>query len=95
MFNFPKDFKWAEAHSKLLLSAHQSCIECGQWFSIPVTDVQYVLDYGANHPSESGIPMTWCVCDSCCHRQLILLPGKYESLHAKYFSQQRYVFQKE
>lgn len=94
MFSYPKDFVYAQKHAHGLSTAEQNCLNdnCAKWFQVPIKDVVFLLEYEKNNPGAFGMPMNNCTCTHCGMKQIINLPGKYDSIRSKNPQQQRYLF---
>jgi hypothetical protein len=79
-----------------LASAEQFCTDCNRWTTVPLQEVQGMLaDCAAPRtPGAFGVRMRFFNCQHCSASQIVLQPGKYDPLHARVCTMQRYTFRK-
>lgn len=93
MFRSINTWKFAISNRAKLSKSEQLCIGCRKWFD-NTTVIKSLLDTAHERQSrgETGVPVIFCACSHCCKSQIAIMPGKYDGLHAKHPSTQRYQF---
>ena len=94
MFRSTKSLEFALKNRHALIQYQQSCVDCREWFAVPIKEVRAYYDkcVAAREAGQFGLPFGTCECAHCGKSQILILPGKYDAINARRPHVQRYTF---